>query len=60
MEKMLIVLLLHVLSILALVGWVLILALMTEVSVLCVGLFVLYWPLARLMRYLEKKYWRFW
>lgn len=50
----------HVLTLLALVGWILILALMVDVSVLCVCLFALYWPLVRLMRYLEKKYWRFW
>lgn len=59
MKKMLVDFLMRVLTIFALVGWILILALMVDVSVLCVGLFALYWPLTRLMRYLEKEYWRF-
>ena len=60
MKKKMIMLLMNFLSLLALVGWILILALMVDVSILCAGLFLLYWPLVRLMSKLEKKYWRYW
>lgn len=60
MKKKMIVILLNFLYLMAMVGWILILALMVDVSILCAGLFGLYWPLGRLMRKLEKKYWRYW
>lgn len=60
MKKKMILILMNLLSLLAMVGWIFILALMVDVSILCAGLFVLYWPLGRLMRKLEKKYWRYW